>query len=64
VVHEFGSAPDPGVTSTHRQIQAGLVEEYQTMRRNAANAPQIRCALYDDIRPQTLQRSSALFFTT
>jgi len=45
-------------------VQPGLVEEDETIRRNAFYLSEESGALFDNIRPQTLQRPAAFFFTT
>lgn len=63
-VDEFLTAFHPGVASAHRHRQPRLVEKNQAVRVQSANPLQVRRALCDDVGPQTLQRPSALFFTT
>ena len=63
-VDQFFATLNPRVAPAHREIHPRLVEEHQPVDRHAADLPQERRALDDDVRPQTLQRPSALFFTT
>lgn len=63
-VDEFFATLKPRVAPAHREIHPRLVEEHQPVDGHAADLPQERRALDDDVRPQTLQRPSALFFTT
>jgi hypothetical protein len=63
-VDEFLAALHPSVAPAHRHVHPRLVEEHQAVSRHAPDAVQERSTLDDDVRPQTLQWPSALFFTT
>lgn len=63
-IDEFLAALHPRMAPAHRHVHSGLVEEHEPVGRHATDLPQVRRTLYDDVRPQTLQRPSALFFTT
>lgn len=64
VVEEFAASPHPGMASAHRQVHARLVEKHEPFARDSTDLGQVLGALGDDVRPETLQRPSALFFTT
>jgi hypothetical protein len=64
VIEELAAAPHPGVAAAHRQVHARLVEKHEPFARDATDLGQVLGTLGDDVRPETLQRPSALFFTT
>lgn len=63
-IDELLAALDPRMAPTHRHVHPRLVEEHEPFDGYATDLSQIRRTLDDDVRPQTLQRPSALFFTT
>jgi hypothetical protein len=52
------------VAAAHRQVEARLVEEDETIDRHPTDLPQEGVSFDDDVRPETLQRPSAFFLTT
>jgi hypothetical protein len=52
------------MATAHGGVHAGLVEEDQSVEGDAPDLAQEHCALRDNVGAQTLQRPSALFFTT
>lgn len=63
-IDELLAALYPRMAPAHRHVHPRLVEEHEPVDRYATDLFQIRRTLDDDVRPQTLQRPSALFFTT
>ena len=63
-IHELLATLHPRVAAAHGYVHPRLVEEDQAIERDAADLAQERFALFDDVGAQTLQRPSALFFTT
>ena len=63
-IDELLAAPYPRMAPAHRHVHPGLVEEHEPVDRYATDLFQVRRTLDDDVRPQTLQWPSALFFTT
>lgn len=63
-VNKLLAALHPGMAAAHGDVHPRLVEEHQPLERNSSDLAQERFALGDDIGAQTLQRPSALFFTT
>jgi len=63
-VDELLAAFDPRVAATHGHVHPRFVEEDESLERDAADPAQERFALRDNVGAQTLQRPSALFFTT
>jgi hypothetical protein len=63
-VDEFLATAHPGVASAHRHGEPRFVEEDEPIDDYPADLLSELGASFDDIGPKTLQRPSALFFTT
>jgi hypothetical protein len=63
-VDVFAAALHPGMAAAHREVEPGLVEKYELVGRHTPDLSTKRRSLGYDVWPQTLQRSSAFFFTT
>jgi hypothetical protein len=63
-VDELFAPPHPGVTSAHCHAEPGFVEEDEALNGHAADLPEEGGSAFNDVGTKTLQRPSALFFTT
>ena len=63
-IDEFSAALHPGVTPTHRGVDAGLVHKDQTIDWDGADAPQEPAPLGPDGWPRHLRRPPPSFLTT
>ena len=63
-VDEFSAALHPGVTPTHRGVDAGLVHKDQTIDGDCTDAPQEPAPLGADGWPRHLRRPPPFFLTT
>lgn len=63
-IDELATALDPRMGPSHREIQAGFVEEDELVDRNSQNPPPECSPPGYDVGPQTLQWPAAFFLMT